>query len=94
MADQFNTYIYQKRGFSYFSRRIPKQVHQIHGKQRFVFALNNKSRAKALKYAQFICQRLDDRWLPMRLDAISLDNILEKDMKESDSQKLLEAVQY
>ena len=57
MVDQFSTYIYQKRGFYYFSKRIPKQLQQCHGKQRIVFALNTKSRAKAVKYAQVICQR-------------------------------------
>ena len=43
-------YIYQKRGFYYFSRRVPKDVQPLHGKQRIVLALNTRSRAKALKY--------------------------------------------
>ena len=76
MVDHFSTYIYKKRGFFYFSKRIPKQVQQSHGKQRIVFALNTRSRASAIKYAQVICQRLDERWLPMRLDAMGLGNVL------------------
>jgi hypothetical protein len=72
MVDHFSTYIYQKRGFYYFSRRVPNYVQPLHGKQRIVLALNTRSRAKALKYSQVICQRLDERWLPMRLDAMGL----------------------
>ena len=54
MVDYFSTYIYQKRGFYYFSRRVPKDVKPLHGKQRIAPALNTRSRAKALKYSQFI----------------------------------------
>ena len=93
MVDQFSTYIYQKRGFFYFLKRISKQVQHCHGKQRIVFALNNRSRAKAVKYAQVICQRLDERWLPMRLDAMGLGNLLANDVSASDAPKLSEAVQ-
>ena len=50
MVDHFSTYIYQKRGFYYFSRRVPKDVQPLHGRQRIVLALNTRSRAKALKY--------------------------------------------
>ncbi|MGB1909857.1 MAG: DUF6538 domain-containing protein, partial [Candidatus Puniceispirillaceae bacterium] len=52
MVDHFSTYLYQKRGFYYFSRRVPKELHHCHAKHRIVFALNTRSRAKALKYAQ------------------------------------------
>ena len=81
MVDHFSTYIYQKRGFFYFSRRVPKEVQQCHSKQRIVLALNTKSRAKALKYSQVICQRLDERWLPMRLDALGLGNVMANDVR-------------
>ncbi|MEL0206842.1 MAG: DUF6538 domain-containing protein, partial [Alphaproteobacteria bacterium] len=52
MVDHFSTYIYQKRGFYYFSRRVPKDVQPLHGKQRIVLALNTRGGAKALKYSQ------------------------------------------
>ena len=58
-VDHFSTHIYQKRGFYYFSRRVPKEVQSLHGRQRIVLALNTRSRAKALKYSQVICQRFD-----------------------------------
>ena len=80
MVDHFSTYLYQKRGFYYFSRRVPKELHHCHAKHRIVLALNTRSRAKALKYAQVICQRLDDRWLPMRLDAMGLGNVIANDV--------------
>ena len=93
MVDHFSTYIYQKRGFYYFSRRIPKQVQHCHARQRIVFALNTRSRAKAVKYAQVICQRLDERWLPMRLDAMGLGNVLANDVMASSAPKLSEALE-
>ena len=92
MVDHFSTYIYQKRGFYYFSRRVPKEVQSLHGKQRIVLALNTRSRAKALKYSQVICQRLDERWLPMRLDAMGLGNVLVDDVKQQTAPLLSEAV--
>ena len=39
MVDHFSTYIYQKRGFYYFSRRMPKDVQPLHGKQRIVLTV-------------------------------------------------------
>ena len=72
---------YQKSGFYYFSRRVPKDVQPLHGMRRIVLAFNTRSRAKALKHSQLICQRLDERWLPMRLDAMGLGNVLIDDVK-------------
>ena len=93
MVDHFSTYIYQKRGFFYFSRRVPKEVQHCHSKQRIVLALNIRSRAKALKHAQVICQRLDERCLPMRLDAMGLHNVFANDLRTLTSPKLSEAMQ-
>ena len=93
MVDHFSTYIYQKRGFFYFSRRVPKEVQQCHSKQRIVLALNTRSRAKALRHSQVICQRLDEKWLPMRLDAMGLGNVLTNDVKTVIAPTLSEAMQ-
>ena len=92
MVDHFSTYLYQKRGFFYFSRRVPKEVQQCHSKQRIVLALNTRSRAKALKYSQVICQRLDERWLPMRLGALGFGNVMANDVKSLPSPTLSEAM--
>ena len=93
MVDHFSTYLYQKRGFYYFSRRVPKELHHCHAKHRIVLALNTRSRAKALKYAQVICQRLDERWLPMRLDAMGLGNVIANDVRAVSAPTLSEATQ-
>ena len=91
-VDHFSTYIYQKRGFYYFSRRVPKEVQPLHDKQRIVLALNTRSRGKALKYSQFICQRLDEQWPPVRLDAMGLGNVLVDDVKQQTAPLLSEAI--
>ncbi len=39
MVDYFSTYLYQKRGFYYFSRRVPKELHHCHTKHHIVLAL-------------------------------------------------------
>ena len=93
MVDHFSTYLYQKRGFYYFSRRVPKELHHCHAKHRIVLALNTRSRAKALKYAQVICQRLDERWLPMRLDAMGFGNVIANDVRVVAAPTLSEATQ-
>ena len=93
MVDHFSTYLYQKRGFFYFSRRVPKEVQHCHTKQRIVIALNTRSLAKALRHSQVICQRLDEKWLPMRLDAMGLGNVLTNDVKTLDAPTLSEAMQ-
>ena len=93
MVDQFSTYLYQKRGFYYFSRRVPKELHHCHAKHRIVLALNTRSRAKALKYAQVICQRLDEHWLPMRLDALGFGNVIANDVRAISAPTLSEATQ-
>ena len=71
---------------------MPKEVQSLHGKQRIVLALNTRSRAKALKHSQVICQRLDERWLPMRLDEMGLGNVLIDDVKQQTAPLLSEAV--
>jgi hypothetical protein len=93
MVDHFSTYLYQKRGFFYFSRRVPKEVQRCHSKQRIVLALNTRSRAKVLKHAQVICQRLDERWLPMRMDAMGLNNVYANDVRSLPSPNLSEVMQ-
>ena len=93
MVDHFHKYIYQKRGFYYFSRRVPKELYQHHAKQRIVLALNTRSKSIALKYAQVISQRLDNRWLPMRLDAMGLSDMVANDVEVMNAPTLSEATQ-
>ena len=93
MVDHFHKYIYQKRGFYYFSRRVPKELYQHHAKQRIVLALNTRNKSIALKYAQVISQRLDNRWLPMRLDAMGLSDMVANDVEVMNAPTLSEATQ-
>ena len=94
MVDQISSYLYQKRGFYYFSRRVPKELHSQCGNKRIVLALNTRSRAKAMKYSQLICQRLDDKWLPMRLDAMGLVPFVSNDVSKPPSPLLSEATHH
>ena len=94
MVDQISSYLYQKRGFYYFSRRVPKELQSQCGSKRIVLALNTRSRAKALKYSQVICQRLDDKWLPMRLEAMGIAPVLANDVSKPPSPLLSEAMQH
>jgi len=94
MVGQINHHLYRKRGFYYFSRRVPKDVQPLHGKPGIVLALNTRSRAKALKYSQVICQRLDERRLPMRLGAMGPGNVLVDDVKQQTASLLSEAVAH
>ena len=94
MVDQISSYLYQKRGFYYFSRRVPKELHSQCGNKRIVLALNTRSRAKAMKYSQVICQRLDDKWLPMRLEAMGIAPVLTNDVSMPPSPLLSEAMQH
>ncbi len=93
MIDHLSIKIYQKRGFYYFSRRVPKEVQHCYAKRLIVLALNTCSRAKALRYSQVICQRLDEKWLLTRLDAMGLSNVLTNDVSTLASPTLSEAGQ-
>ena len=93
MVDHFHKYIYQKCGFYYFSRRVPKELYQHHAQQRIVMALNTRNKSTALKYAQVISQRLDNRWLPMRLDAMGLSTVIANDVGILNAPTLSEATQ-
>ena len=81
MVEHFSTYLHHKRSFYFFSRRVPKELHYCHPKHRIVLAHNTRSLPKAQKYAQVIYQRPDERWLPMRLDAMGFDNVIANDLR-------------
>jgi hypothetical protein len=58
-----------------------------------LLVFNSRSRATALKHAQVSFQRLDERWLPMRLDEMGLNNVFANDVHTLPSPKLSEAMQ-
>lgn len=67
MVDQICTYLFQKRGIFYYSRRVPKELQPKVGRQRIIVSLKTKSPAKANSLGQLVTQKLDEEWLLLRL---------------------------
>ena len=78
MVDQINHHLYRKRGFYYFSRRVPKALLDDYPKPRIVLALKTRHYRDALRQSQILSKRLDDQWFHMQLDAMGLDNVQAK----------------
>ena len=78
MVDQINHHLYRKRGFYYFSRRVPKALLDDCPKPRIVLALKTRHYRDALRQSQILSKRLDDQWFHMQLDAMGLDNVQAK----------------
>ena len=78
MVDQINHHLYRKRGFYYFSRRVPKALLDSYPKPRIVLALKTRHYRDALRQSQILSKRLDDHWFHMQLDAMGLDNVQAK----------------
>ena len=78
MVDQINHHLYRKRGFYYFSRRVPKALLDDYPKSRIVLALKTRHYRDALRQSQILSKRLDDQWFHMQLDAMGLDNVQAK----------------
>ena len=67
MVDQICTYLFQKRGIFYYSRRVPKELQPKVGRQRIIVSLKTKSPARANSLGQLVTQKLDEEWLLLRL---------------------------
>ena len=78
MVDQINHHLYRKRGFYYFSRRVPKALLDDYPKSRIVLALKTRHYRDASRQSQILSKRLDDQWFHMQLDAMGLDNVQSK----------------
>jgi integrase len=78
MVDQINHHLYRKRGFYYFSRRVPKALLDDYPKPRIVLALRTRHYRDALRQSQILSKRLDDQWFQMQLHAMGLDNVQAK----------------
>ena len=75
MVDQINHHLYRKRGFYYFSRRVPKALLDQYPKARIVLALKTRRFRDAVRQSQILTKRLDDQWFHMQLDVMGLDNL-------------------
>ena len=78
MVDQINHHLYRKRGFYYFSRRVPKALLDDYPKPRIVLALKTRHYRDALRQSQILSKRLDDQWFHMQLDAMGLGDVQAK----------------
>ena len=89
MVDQINHHLYRKRGFYYFSRRVPKALLDDYPKSRIVLALKTRRYRDALRQSQILSKRLDDQWFHMQLDAMGLDNVQAKVFQPAKATALL-----
>ena len=78
MVDQINHHLYRKRGFYYFSRRVPKVLLGDYPKPRIVLALKTRHYRDAFRQSQILSKRLDDQWFHMQLDAMGLGDVQAK----------------
>jgi len=85
MVDHFSTYIFQKRGVYYFSRRIPSDLTNNYQKPRIVFSLKTRSTQTATARAMVFATKLDDDWRSMRWRNTDnpLSRFLRQQVKES-----------
>ena len=70
------SYLFRKRGVFYYSRRVPKDLWGLFRRQRVVFSLRTKARAKALKIASRVSLKLEDQWQGLRWQ--HCDQVLER----------------
>lgn len=59
-------FAFQKRGFFYFSRRIPSDLQRHYQRDRIVVALRTSSERAAGIKANALAARLDEEWLTLR----------------------------
>jgi integrase len=59
-------FVFQKRGFFYFSRRVPSDLQRHYQRDRIVVALGTSSERAAAIKANALAARLDEEWLTLR----------------------------
>ena len=62
-------------GVYYFVRRIPVDMQHHYDKCRLYFSLRTQSKARAIRAAQSITQRLDDYWMGVRLQKLDIPKL-------------------
>jgi len=68
MVDQFNRYIFSKRGVFYYSRRVPSELQSLYGKARITTCLHTRIEQKAARAADQLSAQLDGIWAQARLE--------------------------
>jgi hypothetical protein len=70
MVDQKHSYLTQKNGIYYYTRRVPRSLSSRFGKARFVKCLHTSSLAKAERISSELSSRLENIWDRLRLDLL------------------------
>jgi len=70
MVDQKYSYLTQKNGIYYYTRRVPRSLSSRFGKERFVKCLHTSSLAKAERISSELSSRLENIWDRLRLDLV------------------------
>jgi integrase len=70
MVDQKYSYLTQKNGIYYYTRRVPRSLSSRFGKERFVKCLHTSSRSKAERISSELSSRLENIWDRLRLDLV------------------------
>ena len=68
-------YVLCRDGVYYFVRRIPVDMQHHYDKCRLYFSLRTQSKARAIRAAQSITQRLDDYWMGVRLQKLDIPKL-------------------
>ena len=68
-------HVMNRAGIFYYVRRVPHDVRQHYASSRISFSLRTKSHQSALRAAKSVTQRLEDYWLGLRLQQLSLIHI-------------------
>ncbi|MBN06998.1 MAG: hypothetical protein CMM45_04105 [Rhodospirillaceae bacterium] len=66
MVVHANQYLFQKRGFFYFHRRVPKDLMHHYDRSKIVFSLRTKSIRAAKVKAASLASQLNEDWLTLR----------------------------
>jgi len=98
MVDQKHSYLTQKSGIYYYTRRVPKSLLPSFGQKRFVKCLHTSSLTKAERLSSELSSRLENIWDRLRLDLVDFTPIQTSRQKakpnaDNNSAKLSEVVE-
>lgn len=68
---KYASYMYQKRGIYYFSRRIPEDLKDYYKLSRIVISLRTRSENNALRQSKIIASKLEEDWQILRVKSSS-----------------------
>ncbi len=95
MHKNTSLYVSQRDGIYYYIRRVPNDVRQHYASPRISFSLKTKSQHCAVRAASSVSQRLEDYWLGLRLQQMSIPaiHLVKTDDVEDTSPLMADAVE-